>query len=63
MEPNGYGLKHIISKINRMALDILAEKPPISIYIFPLRFDDCEVPAIALPQFGIDLRDIQRVDC
>jgi formylglycine-generating enzyme required for sulfatase activity len=46
----------------RMALEAYAEKPPGSIYLIPLKFDDCDVPAIALPQLGIDLRHIQWVD-
>ncbi len=51
-----------LQKEFRMALDAYAEKPPGSIYLIPLKFDDCDVPAIQLPQMGIDLRHIQWLD-
>ena len=46
----------------RVALDVYAEKPPGSIYLIPLKFDDCEVPDIQLPQHGTNLRDIHWLD-
>jgi hypothetical protein len=46
----------------RIALNVYAEKPPGSIYLIPLKIDDCEVPELQLPQLGINLRDIQWLD-
>ena len=46
----------------RFALNAYAEKPPDSIYLIPLRFDDCEIPDIQLPQLGVSLRSIHWVD-
>jgi hypothetical protein len=46
----------------RIALNVYAEKPPGSIYLIPLKIDDCEVPDLQLPQLGINLRDIQWLD-
>ena len=46
----------------RMALDIYAEKPPGSIYLIPLKFDDCKVPEIQLPQLCVNFRHIHWLD-
>lgn len=37
----------------RSALSTYAEKPPGSIYLIPLKLDDCEIPDFQLPQLGI----------
>jgi hypothetical protein len=46
----------------RAALNVYAEKPPGSIYLIPLKLDNCEVPDFQLPQLGVSLRDIQWLD-
>jgi formylglycine-generating enzyme required for sulfatase activity len=51
-----------VNKEFRMALDIYAEKPPGSIYLIPLKFDDCGVPDIQHPELGAKLRDIHWLD-
>src|SRR5262249_47539802 len=51
-----------VQKELRMALNAYAQKPPGSIYLIPVKLDDCDVPELQLPQLGIDLRDIQWLD-
>ncbi|QKQ76666.1 toll/interleukin-1 receptor domain-containing protein [Nostoc sp. TCL240-02] len=46
----------------RLALETYAEKPPETIYLIPLKFDNCEIPDIQLPNLGISLRDFQWLD-
>jgi hypothetical protein len=46
----------------RSALATYAEKPPGSIYLIPLKLDDCEIPDFQFPQLGVGLRDIQWLD-
>jgi hypothetical protein len=46
----------------RTALNVYAEKPPGSIYLIPLKLDNCEVPDFQVPQLGVSLRDIQWLD-
>ena len=46
----------------RMALNAYADKPPGSIYLIPLRLDDCEVPDLRQEEYGVNLRDLQWVD-
>lgn len=46
----------------RMALDTCAEKPPGSVYLIPLRFDQCEIPDLQIPSLGLSLRDYQWLD-
>jgi len=46
----------------RSALIVYAEKPPGSVYLIPLKLDNCEVPDFQLPELGIGLRDIQWLD-
>ncbi len=51
-----------VQKEFRMALNAYAQKPPGSIYLMPVKLDDCNIPEIQLPQLGVDLRDIQWLD-
>lgn len=51
-----------IQKEYRLALNIYAEKPAGSIYLIPLKLDDCEVPDLQIPQLGVNLRDIHWLD-
>ena len=46
----------------RMALNEYAEKPPGSIYLIPLKLDDCQVPDLRLEQLGVGLQDLQWLD-
>lgn len=57
VEKQGY-----VQKEFRLALDTFAEKPAGSIYLIPVRLDDCRVPDLQTPQLGLDLKDIQWVD-
>src|ERR1700752_233368 len=51
-----------VQKEFRQALTTYAEKPPGKPYLIPLRLDDCEIPELKIPEFGISLRDIQWLD-
>ncbi|MEM9090227.1 MAG: toll/interleukin-1 receptor domain-containing protein [Cyanobacteria bacterium P01_F01_bin.53] len=46
----------------RMALNEYADKPPGSIYLIPVRLDDCTIPELRQEEYGVNLRDIQWVD-
>jgi hypothetical protein len=46
----------------RSALVVYAEKPPGSIYLIPVKLDECEIPDLELPELGIRLRHIQWLD-
>lgn len=51
-----------VQKELRLALDVYAEKPPGSIYLIPLRLDNCLIPELSQNEYGVDFRDIQWVD-
>jgi hypothetical protein len=40
----------------REALAAFAERPPASIYVVPVRLDECEVPDLQIPNLGLSLR-------
>jgi hypothetical protein len=46
----------------RLALSALGERPPGSIYLIPVRLDDCVVPNLQIASGGLNLQDIQWVD-
>ena len=46
----------------RLALSLFGERPPGSIFLIPVRLDECEVPDLQIPDRGLSLRDIQWVD-
>ena len=46
----------------RTALAAFGQRPPGSIYLVPMRLDDCEVPDLQIPDLGHGLRDVQWVD-
>ena len=46
----------------RSALVVYGEKPPGSIYLIPVKLNECEVPDLQLPELGIRLRHIQWLD-
>jgi hypothetical protein len=51
-----------VQKEFRLALNSYAEKPPGTAYLIPLRFDACDVPDLAIPDLGVNLRHIQWLD-
>jgi hypothetical protein len=46
----------------RLALAAYGERPPGSIYLIPVRLDDCEVPDLQIPSQGLNFRDFQWLD-
>ena len=46
----------------RYGLSAYAERPPGTIYLIPVRLDDCSVPDIHLPKLEASLRDLHWVD-
>jgi len=46
----------------RLTLSSFAQRPPGSIYLIPVRLDDCEVPDLQIPDLGLGLRDVHWVD-
>lgn len=57
VEKHGY-----VQREFRMALNICANKPDDSIYLIPVRIEDCEIPDLRQEECGINLRDYQWVD-
>ncbi|HSE17585.1 MAG TPA: toll/interleukin-1 receptor domain-containing protein [Pyrinomonadaceae bacterium] len=51
-----------VQKEFRLALTTYAEKPAGSIFLIPLRLDECDLPELEIPEFGVKLADIQWVD-
>ena len=46
----------------RHALSTFGERPPGSIYLIPVRLDECDVPDLQIPDRGLSLKDIHWVD-
>ena len=46
----------------RLALKELAEKPPGTIYLIPLRLDPCDIPDLSHDDYGISLGDYHWLD-
>ena len=46
----------------RYALSAYADRPPGSIYLIPVRLDDCEVPDLRIAELELNLRDLHWVD-
>ncbi|MGC1528970.1 MAG: TIR domain-containing protein [Phormidesmis sp.] len=46
----------------KIALKTCASKPPGSIYLIPVRLDDCGIPELRQEEYGTNLRDIQWLD-
>ena len=46
----------------RLALSAFGKRPPGSIFLIPVRLDDCEVPDLQDPDLGLRLRAIHWVD-
>jgi hypothetical protein len=47
----------------RLALAAFGERPIGSIYLIPVRLDDCDVPDLQIPDRGLSLGDIQWWIC
>ena len=43
----------------RLALNQYAEKPPNTIFLIPLKLNECQMPDLQLPDLGVNLQDIQ----
>jgi formylglycine-generating enzyme required for sulfatase activity len=46
----------------RIALDILGEMLPGTIFFIPMRLEECEIPDLRSAEVGLNLRDIHRLD-
>ena len=46
----------------RQALAQYANHPPESIFLIPVRLDDCEIPNLEIPDRGMSLRDFHWID-
>ena len=46
----------------RLALNEYAEKTSDTIYLIPLKFDECEMPDLELEQLGVSMSDIHWLD-
>ena len=46
----------------RLALSALAVRPSGTIFLIPVRLDECDVPNLQIPDLGMSLRDIQWVN-
>ena len=46
----------------RLALSALGTRPSGTIFLIPVRFDECDVPDLQIPDLGLSLRDIHWVD-
>ena len=57
IEKKGY-----VQKEFRTALAAMAELPPGSIFLLPVRLDECDIPDLQIPDQGLSLRDIHWVD-
>jgi hypothetical protein len=51
-----------VQKEFRQALSSYAEKPVDTIFLIPLRLDECHVPDLQIPELGVSLRNIQWLD-
>jgi hypothetical protein len=51
-----------VQKEFRLALSSYAQKPPGTIYLIPLRLDECDVPDLQIPDLAINMRHIQWLD-
>lgn len=51
-----------VRKEFRMALNEYAEKTSDTIYLIPLKFDECDIPDLELDQMGVSMKDIHWLD-
>ncbi len=62
LSPRSVKKRGYVQKEFRIALDAYAERPPGSIFIIPLKFEECEIPDLQVPQLGTSLRDLHWVE-
>lgn len=62
LSKNSVSKRGFVQKEFRLAMSTYAELAPGSIYLIPLRLDDCEVPDHQIHEMGVDLRAFQWVD-
>lgn len=62
LSKNSVAKQSYVQREFRYALAAYAERPPGSIYLIPVRLDDCEVPDIRLSELELNLRDLHWVD-
>lgn len=46
----------------RQAMSAMAERPPGQIYLIPVRFDHCALPAHSFEEFGLHLNSLEQAD-
>ncbi|CCI38253.1 SUMF1/EgtB/PvdO family nonheme iron enzyme [Microcystis aeruginosa] len=46
----------------KIALNQYADRPPNSIYLIPLRLDECDIPDLRQEEYGLNLRDLHWLD-
>lgn len=51
--------KGYVQREFKQAINLLAEMPTGTIYLIPLKLDDCEIPDLRQNEYGINLRDLQ----
>lgn len=56
------GKQGYVQRELRMALNAYAEKPPGTIFLIPLRLDDCQIPELRQDEYGVNLRDLHWLD-
>ena len=54
--------KGFVQQEFRMALVQYAKRPPGSIYLIPLRLDECEIPSLENQQYGLNVKKFHWVD-
>lgn len=62
LSKNSVRKKGYVQREFKQALKELEEMPSGTIYVVPLRLDECEVPEIRQSESGVNLRDIQWLD-
>lgn len=62
LSKNSVAKEGYVQREFRYALLAYAELPPESIYLIPVRLDDCEVPDLRIPDLELKLRSIHWVD-
>ena len=56
------GKQGYVQREFKMALQELANKPPETIYLIPLRLNNCEIPDLRNDDYGVNLRDYHWLD-
>jgi hypothetical protein len=62
LSKSSVGKQGYVQRELRMALSVYSERPPGTMYLIPVRLDDCDVPDLQMPEIGMRLRDIHWLD-